>query len=93
MEPDQPPKGRLDWADAAVPVVASICFVIKQGKSDPAAIIGSGIGYALAVAVLFGGVRQIAWAVNRRRPHPRPRQPLLAAIVGILFWAFILLRH
>jgi hypothetical protein len=89
MEPEQTSKGRLDWADAAVPVIASICFVIKHGQSDPAAILGSGVGYALAVAVLFGGARQILWAVNR----PRPRQPVLAAVVGILIWAFIIFRH
>ena len=85
--------GRLDWADAAVPVLASVGFVIKQGHPDPVAIVSGGIGYALAVAVLFVGVRQILWAVNRRRPDPRPRQPRLAAGVGILIWAFILFRH
>jgi hypothetical protein len=87
------PGGRLDWADAAVPVLASICFVIKQGKPDPVAIVSGGIGYALAVAVLFVGVRQIMWVVNRRRANPRPRQPALAAGVGMLIWAFIIFRH
>jgi hypothetical protein len=85
-------RSRLDWADAAVPVLASIGYVIRQGSSDPVAIVGSGIGYALAVAVLFCGARQIVGAVSRRQAHPRPRQPLLAALVGILIWAFILLR-
>jgi hypothetical protein len=83
-------KGRLDWADAVVPLAASICFVIKQGSEDPVAIVGGGIGYALSVAVPFIGARQVIWAVNRRQPDPRPRQPLVAAISGILIWAFIL---
>jgi hypothetical protein len=93
MARDERSGSRLDWADAAVPVLASVCFVIKQGNADPVAIVSGGIGYALAVAVLFVGVRQIIWAVNRRRPSPRPRQPALAAGVGILIWAFILFRH
>jgi hypothetical protein len=46
-------KGRLDWADAAVPLAASIGFVIKQGKSDPVAIVGRGIGYVLAWAFIL----------------------------------------
>lgn len=83
-------KGRLDWADAAVPAAASVGYVIKRGITDPALMVGTGIGYALAVAVLFIGIRQAAWAVNRRRPEPRPRQPLLAALAGVLAWAFIL---
>jgi hypothetical protein len=80
-------KERLDWADAAVPVVASIGFVIKERITAPDAIIGRGLGEALAVAVVFIGVRQALWALDRG-----PRRPLLAASVGILFWAFILFR-
>jgi len=76
-------KGRLDWADAVVPLAASICFV---------AIVGGGIGYALSVAVPFIAARQVIWAVNRRQPDPRPRQPLVAAIAGILIWGFIIFR-
>jgi len=85
--------GRLDWADAAVPALASIGYVIKAGQQDPVQILGGGIGYGLAVAALFIGIRQVAWAVNQRRDEPRPRQPLLAALVGGLIWAFILYRH
>jgi hypothetical protein len=86
-------KDRFDWADAAVPALASIGFVIKRGSEDPVAIVSDGIGWALAVAVLFIGTRQIIWAVNRARPEPRPRQPLLAALVGILVWGFVLFGH
>jgi hypothetical protein len=93
MARDERSGSRLDWADAAVPVLASVCFVIKQGNADPVAILSGGIGYALAVAVLFVGVGQLIWAVNRRRPSPSPRQPALAAGVGILIWAFIIFRH
>jgi len=80
-------KERLDWADAAVPVVASIGFVIKERITAPDAIVGRGLGYALAVAVVFIGVRQAALVLDRG-----PRRPLLAASAGILIWAFILFR-
>jgi hypothetical protein len=92
MAPEPRPQGRLDWADAAVPALASIGYVVKQGLSDPVAIVGSGIGYALAVAVLFCGARQLLGVIARRQANPRPRQPVLAALVGILIWAFILFR-
>jgi hypothetical protein len=87
-----PFKGRFDWADAAVPVLASIAYVARQGSPDPVVIVGSGIGYALAVAVLFCGVRKLIQA-GSRRPEPRPRRPLLAALVGVLIWGFILFRR
>ncbi|MDR3670640.1 MAG: hypothetical protein P4L36_07345 [Holophaga sp.] len=86
MTPEPRSLIRLDWADAAVPVLASIGFVIKQGKPDPVTIVGSGIGYALAVAVLFCGARQIVGA------RTGPRRPVLAALVGLLVWGFILSR-
>lgn len=84
--------GRLDWADAAVPVLASLYIVMTRGQASPALVVADGLGRALTVAVLFIGVRQVLWAVNRRRAVPRPRQPLLAAMVG-LAWAFIIFRH
>jgi hypothetical protein len=37
--------------------------------------------------VVFIGIRQALWVLDRG-----PRRPLLAASVGILFWAFILFR-
>jgi hypothetical protein len=88
-----PPRWKFDWADALVPLLASIGLVIKAGKADPAQIVGGGIGYALSVALLFCGVRQVLWAVNRRRPVPRPRQPVVAALAGLLFWACIVFRR
>jgi hypothetical protein len=90
---DNLPNGNLDWADAAVPVLASIAYVIKQGKLDPALVIGTGLGYALAVALMFGGVRQIMWTINRRRAKPSPRRPLLAVLVGLLIWGFIIFHR
>lgn len=98
-EPDAPLPSRrpsqwpFDWADAVVPLAASIAFVAKKGTQDPVAIVGGGIGYALSVALLFCGSRQVLAALNRRRPDPRPRQPVLAAVVGLAVWGFILFRH
>jgi hypothetical protein len=93
-EPALPlPRWKFDWADAAVPLLASIGLVVKAGKQDPALIVGGGIGYALSVAVLFCGVRQVLWAINRRRPVPKPRQPAVAALAGLLFWACIVFRR
>ena len=85
--------GRFDWADLAVPLAASIFYVTRRDSRDPVVVLGDGIGYALAVAVVFVGVRQVLWALNQRRPEPRPRQPVLAALVGMAVWAFIILRH
>ena len=81
-ERPQVPRWAFDWADAAVPLAASIGLVIKAGRPDPVDIVGGGIGFALSVALPFCGVRQIFWALNRRRAEPRPRQPLVAALVG-----------
>jgi hypothetical protein len=78
---------RLDWADAAVPALASVGFVVKHGIKDPATMVGSGLGYGLAVAAVFIGVRQVLATLD-----PRPRQPVLAALAGILVWAFVLFR-
>ena len=81
---------RFDWADALVPAVAGMAFAIKEGNPDPTLIVGHGIGFALGAALLFCGARQVLQAVNARRPLPKPRQPLRAAIAGILFWMLIL---
>jgi len=89
-DPPLPPRSRwgLDWADAAVPVLASLGWVLRRGPEDPVGIVGGGIGYALAVALVFCGLRRLLWLL-----WPMPRRPALAAGVGILAWAFILFRH
>jgi len=93
MPPAGLPRWKFDWADLVVPLVASLGLVIKAGKSDPVQILGGGIGFALMAALLFTGVRHLLWAVNRRLAQPRPREPLLAAIVGILFWGWVVLHR
>jgi len=93
--PGAPRLGRwaFDWADAAVPLAASIGMAARSGVTDPATLLGNGIGFALSVALPFCGVRQLLWAINRRRPVPRPRRPLLAALAGAVIWGSLLLRH
>jgi hypothetical protein len=87
------PRWAFDWADAVVPLAASVGMAARSGVSDPATLLGNGIGFALSVALPFCGVRQILWAINRRRPVPRPRRPVLAALAGAVIWSSILLRH
>jgi len=83
----------FDWADAAVPVLASFCWVLRRGQEDPVAIVGGGIGYALAVALLFCGLRRLLWLASLRLGRPLPRRPALAAGVGILLWGFVIFRR
>jgi hypothetical protein len=92
-EPSLPPAGRksaFDWADGLVPAVAGMAFAAKEGNPDPTLIVGHGLGFALGAAFLFCGVRQVIRAINLRRPLPKPREPLRAAIVGIAFWMLII---
>jgi hypothetical protein len=84
------PKWKLDWADAAVPFVPTLMkIVLGRHSPDLAYFIGESIGSVLVVFLLFAGVRQIIWTVNRRRPEPKPRKPLLAFIVGSIFWLLV----
>jgi len=89
----RPRRWAFDWADAVVPLAASIGMAARSGVTDPATLLGNGIGFALSVALPFCGVRQILWAINRRRPVPRPRRPFLAALAGAVIWGSFLLRH
>ena len=85
-----PRKSAFDWADALVPAVAGMAFAVKEGNPDPTLIVGHGLGFALGAAFLFCGARQVISAINLRRALPRPKEPLRAAIAGILFWMLII---
>jgi len=84
------PKWKLDWADAAVPFVPTLMkLALGRNSPDLAYFIGESVGSILVVFLLFAGVRQIIWTVNRKRPEPKPRKPLLAFIVGTIFWVLV----
>jgi hypothetical protein len=82
------PGRAYDWADLAVPLLASIGRVIKAGNPDPVIIVGTGIGYALWVALCFCGVRRLLRAMGRPGGRPLP-----AAVIGLSVWAFIIFRR